>query len=212
MNIRTVTEGKRGCGYRQEGGLYLVTEGVGRYCGALPIPLEVCPTCHHGIKPSRGWTWIDLSALAAVRGCSREGGCGDCPIADAKIQKCGLLWIGEKFYKTPDDFSKEAQDMGVSRRISAVPRDFRIGETWVAFAHRHAIQGEFKLFRPDDKDHPTAIDYRAAIFHVVKPQRIEYVVRKSDSEKKLEDLEARGISLVRVIRKQEPAQKELITK
>jgi hypothetical protein len=197
MNIRTSQEGKRGCGYRAEGGLYLVSSGPGRYCGALPIELSVCPTCHAGIKPSRGWTWIDLSALAAVRGCNRDGGCGDCPIADAKIQRCGLIWVGEKFYRTPKEFSDEANRMGVSRRISAVPRDFKLGETWVALAHRHAIEGEFKL-----EDKPT---YKSAIFHVFKPQAIEYVVKRGDSTEKLESLEKRGISLVKVVREQEPA-------
>lgn len=201
MNIRTSVEGKRGCGYRKEGGLYLVSEGMGRYCGALPVELSICPTCHHGIKPSRGWTWIDLSALVAVRGCSKPDGCGNCPIADAKIQKCGLLWVGEKFYPTPASFAKEAHDMGISRRISAVPRDFKVGQTWVALAHRKAIESEFKL-----GEEPT---YKSAIFHVFQPARIEYIVKKKDTKKKLAALEERGISLVRVIRKEEQPQKEL---
>lgn len=201
MNIRTSVEGKRGCGYRKAGGLYLVSEGMGTYCGALPIELSVCPCCHHGIKPSRGWTWIDLSALAAVRGCQKEGGCGKCPIADAKIQQCGLLWIGEKFYATPTAFAREARNMGISRRIPAVPRGFVVGESWVALAHRKAIESEFKL-----EEKPT---YKAAIFHVFCPQAIEYIVKKGDSKEKLEDMEKRGISLVKVIRKEEPAQKEL---
>lgn len=196
MNIRTSIEGKRGCGYRKQGGLYLISGGMGRYCGALPIELSVCPTCHHGIKPSRGWTWIDLSALASVRGCQKEGGCGDCPIADAKISQCGLIWIGEKFYPSPLSFSNEAHNMGISRRISAVPRGFKLGETWVALAHRKAIEGEFKL-----EEEPT---FKSAIFHVFKPQRIEYVVKDDDTPEKLESLEKRGISLVRVIRDNEP--------
>jgi hypothetical protein len=69
FNIQTLFEGKRGCGYRKPGGLYLRTDGHGRYCGALPIELTVCPTCSQGIKPARGWTWLNLAALVAVRGC-----------------------------------------------------------------------------------------------------------------------------------------------
>src|SRR4029453_596753 len=141
MNIRISDEGKRGCGYRKGGGIYLVTDGHGRYCGALPIPLSVCPTCHAGFKPARGWTWVNLAALAAVRGCSKVENCGDCPIADAVIQEVGLLWVGEKFYPTPHSFAAEAQEMGISRRISALPRRFKLGETWVALAHRKAISG-----------------------------------------------------------------------
>jgi hypothetical protein len=189
MKITTVVEGRRGCGFRAPGGLYLRTDGIGRVCGALPVELSVCPTCHAGIKPSRGWTWINLADLAAAdaAGCKLDDGCGDCPIADARIQTVGLLWIGEKFYPTTRAFSQEAANMGLSRRISAIPRQFKLGETWVALAHRKAIEA-----LPDPK---------AGIFHVFKPVRIEYVVRKKDTKKKLEAMEARGITLVRVVRK-----------
>jgi hypothetical protein len=184
MNIITVREGRRGCGFRKPGGLYLRTDGFGRHCGALPISLHVCPTCHQGIKPARGWTWINLAALASVRGCVQEGGCGDCPIADASIQTCGLLWVGQKFYPNTAVFTQEANTMGLSRRIIQIPKAFKLGTTWVALAHRHAIAD-----LPDDKP---------GIFHVFKPTRIEYVVRRGDSETKLEKLERRGITLVKV--------------
>jgi hypothetical protein len=198
MTITTVLEGKRGCGYRKAGGLYLRTDGHGRYCGALPIELTVCPTCRQGIKPARGWTWLNLAALAAVRGCSRTvtlpeggGGCGDCPIADAKIQDVGLIWIGEKFYPTPQDFNRESHAMGLSRRITAIPRNFKLGETWVALAHRKVIP-----FTPADGG---AQEWKPAIFHVFLPSRIEYVVKPDDAEEKLEALEKRGITLVKVV-------------
>jgi hypothetical protein len=54
----------------------------------------------------------------------------------------------------------------------------------VAVAHRKAIE-----YLPDPLP---------GIFHLFKPQRIEYVVKQSDSEKKLEALAKRGITLVRV--------------
>jgi hypothetical protein len=205
MNIQVKVEARRGCGYRVPGGLYLVTEGFGRVCGALPIELKTCPTCHQGIKPARSWTWINIAALVDQRGCKfsgdeekfEGGGCGDCPIADAKIQTAGLLWVGEKFYSTPDEFSKEAQHMGISRRISMVPRGFRVGETWVALAHRKAYPTTYDL-KPGEQ-----IEWHAAIFHIFRPQRIEYVVKDDDSEEKLEGLEKRGITLVKVQREQE---------
>jgi hypothetical protein len=111
MNIITVVEKKRGCGYREPGGLYLRTFGMGRLCGALPIELTVCPTCHQGIKPARGWTWINIAALVEKRGCHMDS-CGDCPIADAMIQTAGLIWVGEKFYKSPFHFNQEARTWG----------------------------------------------------------------------------------------------------
>ena len=176
--------------------MYLCSSGYGRHCGALPIELSVCPTCHAGFKPARGWTWVNLAALAAVRGCSKGveigggdyaigQGCGDCPIADGRIQEVGLIWVGEKFYPTANSFAEEANRMGISRRISAIPRRFKLGETWVALAHRKVIEA-----LPDPK---------AGIFHVFKPIAIEYVVREDDSEEKLTKIENRGITLVRVM-------------
>ena len=56
MNIRTSYEGKRGCGYRAEGGLYLVNDGLGRYCGALFLHSFVAPTSlRHGRKKRSSW-------------------------------------------------------------------------------------------------------------------------------------------------------------
>src|SRR5207302_7622776 len=52
-------EAKRGCGYRKIGGLYFVGGGRGVACDRLPIPLDICPTCGHGIKQTRGFTWVD---------------------------------------------------------------------------------------------------------------------------------------------------------
>jgi len=195
--MRTSIEGKRGCGYRQAGGLYLVCEGLGQPCGALPIPLNVCPTCNAGIKPARGWTWINLAQFAGQTQC-RSLSCGSCPIADAAIQNVGLLWVGEKFYATPGDFTREADAMGVSRRIKAVPKGFEVGKTWVALAHRHAIYvgTEFKL-----ENEVTKAERVAGIFHLFRPQRIEYVVRGTESKDTLDDLEKRGITPVKVERK-----------
>jgi hypothetical protein len=107
--------------------------------------------------------------------------------------KWGLLWVGSKFYPSTSDFNTEAREMGISRRITMVPRGFRIGETWVALAHRKA---SVNLTSPND------FGEVGGIFHIFCPQRIEYVVKEFDPKDKLERLEKRGITLVRVIREQ----------
>lgn len=207
MNIRTSYEGKRGCGYRKEGGLYLVTAGEGRYCGALPIPLGICPTCHAGIKPARGWTWIDLQAIRAGKPCVQTRGpdyCNDCPFF--RIEKAGLIWVGEKFYPNTTDFSREAATMGISRRIAQIPREFKVGETWVALAHRKAIEKiEPKPLESlaDVKTQDDFIQYTPGIFYLFRPTAIEYIVKESDTTEKLEAMEKRGITLVKVIPKEE---------
>ena len=196
-DIRTSVEGKRGCGYRKPGGLYIVAGEAWRECDKLPIVLTVCPTCHAGIKPSRGWTWINPRPLVPETKCSTPG----CVLSPPP-EKAGLLWIGESFYSRPIDWLREANTMGVSRRIAAVPRGFKVGETLVLVAHR---KGRIRPgHAPEFPDVDVQGVYDPTIFAAFVPQRIEYVVKAGDSLKKLEALEKRGISLVRVVREGEP--------
>jgi len=113
--VTTVRESRRGCGYRAAGGLYLRADGINAACGLMPIPLDVCPTCHHGFKPSRGWTWIDFEALTLPLPCYNENTlpqlCERC--GARKIGQAGLLWIGAKFYATPREWIKESDLMGI---------------------------------------------------------------------------------------------------
>lgn len=215
MAIETRVEGKRGCGYRKGGGLYLVSGGLAEPCGKMPIPLSVCPTCNAGIKPTRGWTWIDGGALVGDRKCEAvrqpdasvlrdQNPCWHCPLGTpSSIGKIGLLWIGEKFYPTIEDFQREAAKMGVSRRIPAVPKEFALGETSVWLAHRKAILRP----KPRQLGTPTAPDLNApeelegtpGVFRIFKPQRIEYVVKGDETPDEIERMEKRGITLVKVI-------------
>ena len=147
-NVRVSREAKRGCGYRQPRGLYLVAKGTSSPCGKLPLPLDICPTCSAGIKFSRAWTWIAPGTLFDEIEC-KLGVCSLCPLGpetDSPFgsvrrtlgDRAGLLWVGEKFY-SPDEFLAEAHALGVSRRIPALPRDFKLGETWVFLAHIAAL-------------------------------------------------------------------------
>lgn len=194
-------EPRRGCGYRKIGGLYLVSGGYGVVCDRLPIPLGVCPTCSHGIKQTRGFTWVDAAALVGGvhPNCADDFPCPLC-MAPHQLGRCGLLWIGEKFYKTPYDFDREAAVLGVSRRISAIPRGFKVGETWILFAHPKAIRKpgfcecghEEKWHRlnlngiPMDCQEPSGCEcedytvrYDAGIFKVWRPERIEKILPES---------------------------------
>jgi len=145
-------EAKRGCGYRKVGGLYLVAGGLGRPCCKMPLELSVCPCCNAGVKQTRGWTWIDAGKMFAAGGCRAPAlERSTCPVVNpAGMGKVGLLWIGEKFYKRPSDFEQEAASMGISRRLTAVPRDFKAGDTWVMFAHPKAIQKARRVVNEGD--------------------------------------------------------------
>lgn len=218
MSAETRVEGQRGCGFRKPGGLYLVCKGIGMPCGKLPIPLCTCPTCGQGIKPSRGWTWIDGGALSRSKPCdlstSAPEQCAFCPLGQ-QLGRVGLLWIGEQFYPRPIDWMNEANKMGVSRRISRVPKDFKLGETWVFVAHRKGISAGCEacngcgriIVGPHDTDREPCracdgegVRYTPAVFHAFKPSAVEYVVHGTETEDELTDLRKRGITPVRVVR------------
>jgi hypothetical protein len=194
-------EAKRGCGYRKVGGLYMVGGGIGIPCDRLPFELTVCPCCSQGIKQARGWTWVDVAQLfqgphltKALEGdlipCGCEG--NFCPLCanPESLGKAGLLWIGEKFYKTPDQFVQEGVNLGFSRRIKAVPQGFKVGETWVLLAHAKAV-------RTPAVDPQSDATYKPGIFYVWLPQRLEKIVLESArGTEEIEALERRGITPV----------------
>ena len=189
-------EQKRLCGRRKPGGLYLMSGQTAAPCGRMPVPVETCPVCHGGIKPTRAWTWIDGDAFAATAPtCDRLGRpCATCPMAEpTDLGRCGLLWIGSKFYATPADYTAEVRLMGVSRRIPALPKGLVLYKTWVFLGHRNCI---FEGLDPDTGD----TRYKPGLFGLFQPTAVEYVVAPDDDEAKLERLAARGITLVRVHR------------
>lgn len=204
-------EKRRGCGFRKIGGLYLVSDGAGVGCDRLPIALDVCPVCSHGFKQTRGWTWVDVNGL--VGGVHRD--CQDkfpCPLcmATSEMGKAGLIWIGERFYKTPADFDKESQELGVSRRIKAIPRGFKLGESWVLLAHPKTIRMACSacMAKGFTEDMFSAAElceacegkghkWIAGIFKVWCPQRIEKILPESArNSDEVAELQEQGITPV----------------
>lgn len=225
-------DGRRGCGWRKPGGLYLVSGGLSAPCGRLPIPLSVCPTCGHGIHPARGWTWIDSAPLLVGVECRAEPArCLVCPLS-RPMGRVGLLWVGEQYYATPGEFAAEADRIGVSRRIPAVPTGFRLGETWVWLAHRRVISQRCPWCRDPDEAreteamnsgdwHPAARSMRCehcrgngviwhpGVFSAFRPVAVEYVTKGTESDAVIEALVRRGITPVRVVR-DESVQRDLL--
>jgi len=207
MDIVSCYEKQRKCGYRKPGGLYMVCDRPEFHtCDKLPLKLDVCPVCHSGIKPSRGFTWINPVPLFENVGCFQSGKtCGPCPLSRPKISigdRAGLVWIGERFYE-PDEWQAESEQMGVSRRIPAVPNGFEIGIHWVFVAHRRAVSAVCGCeYKDECCDLCGGVGWRMkpAIVQLFRPDRIEYVVKPDDPRPKLERLVKRGITLVNVIR------------
>ena len=193
MNIPTVIDHERGCGWRKEGGIYLMASGIPRGCGKLPIPMRVCPTCNAGIKPARGFTWFDPRKFTVGIQCKLDD-CGSCILANPP-EKAGLIWIGEKFYSNPQKWTNEANSLGVSRRISRVPKGFEVGKTWIFVGHRLAIPD----FSKKKKGTNDPVCY-PGIFHAFLPDRIEYITKGNETEEELEALVKRGLTPVKVER------------
>jgi len=189
--VQTRVEGRRGCGYRKPGGLYLVNENEGQPCGRIPFPLIVCPCCGEGFRPSRGYRWVDgEKLLETAPKCSFDKCLDDCSFREGNEENVGraiLIWISPDNYPTPDDFLTESGEMGVCRRLSGdqIPRGLIVGETWVFLAHRSAIDAH--------SNEPTA-----GVFHAFVPAMIEYVVTGEETDAEIERLVKRGITPVQV--------------
>ena len=180
-------EPRRHCGDRKIGGIYFRNDpGDNFSCISLPYNVTTCPCCFEGIKFSRSYKWIIPSKLFVDidKTCSGfiESSCpikNNCPLKTN--EKSGLMWVGNQFY-TPEEFTEEAIQFGVSKRIAAVPKNFQIGKTWVFLAHK--LGGRDILNRKVP-----------AIFYVFKPTRIEKIVSETQYKDNLEmnKLRAKGI-------------------
>ena len=196
-------EPKRGCGYRKVGGTYLVGSGGGSSCDRLPLPLTTCPCCSQGIKQARGWTWVDVNLLVGGvhSACKDEFPCPLC-MATPEMGKAGLLWIGEGFYKTPALFMAESHRLGISRRISSIPRGFKVGETWVLLAHAKTMvcdacsEGDALQQKQCQKCKGTGM--LPGIFYVFRPAAIERIVTETESkdQEKMDALKRQGLTPV----------------
>lgn len=190
-------EKRRGCGYRKIGGVYLVGEGLSVACDRLPKNVEVCPTCGHGIKFTQGFSWINGKAFFGEP-CPNLNECHqvDCVLCVnlEQIEKCGLQFVGKKFY-TPSSFIKEAEEMGVSKRIAHIPRELELGKTWILLAHQEAGTKEI-----ESKETLTgkAIIKVPAIFYAFRPTKIEKLITEKQSKKKklMKELAEKGITPV----------------
>jgi len=158
--LRRELKVRRGCGYRKVGGLYLMTDpGQMAPCGILPKELHQCPTCGGGVKHKIGFSWVQARLLtiepAEVEACpictridgaiervgageGTRGGCKLRSLAENARTKVGLIWIGASYYPEADEFITEAQALGMSRRVHAVPKGFTLGTDWILLAHIHA--------------------------------------------------------------------------
>ena len=213
-------EPMRACGFRKVGGLYLVSSDGGVPCDRLPFPLHVCPCCGGGVKQSRGYQWLapeffgqHLVEVHVIPDGPDKGRMQECedplvdPICHPSV-KVMLMWIGEKFY-TPGSFTEEAAKLGVSKRITAIPKGLKVGETWIVVAHPLALNPcpncEGKPItvelgkEPETCERCSGKGKAPAIFHAFIPKRIELILKQSDATpERTEQEKKRGVTVVAV--------------
>lgn len=211
-------EAKRGCGYRRTGGIYMVSSGLGEPCHKLPIPLDVCPCCHGGIKPTRGFTWVGPTLVGPA--CSdvvaearaetrdeqnlldRERGESFAVVQRRYIQHClrcpvcspELLGDRAGLLWIGGSFYQTPAHFTEEARVQGVSR--RIPALPRGFeVGRHFVLCAHReaIVRVEDGKK------QAGIFHVFRPERIELIVRQSEAtEEKIAAEAARGVTVVAV--------------
>lgn len=158
-------ETKRRSGYRKVGGIYLVG-ALRAVCDKLPIPLEVCPTCGQGFKVKRNVTaFKPYDFFGGSHEICQENP-GICPVCYPPSGVQYMLPVGRHFYPTPNDFIQESGVFGVSKRVPLVPKDLKIGESYIYLVH-DLIVNKGGTFVP-------------GIFASFKVSRIDYLVWHSE--------------------------------
>jgi len=94
--------------------------------------------------------------------------------------RAGLIWVGDKFY-SPREFLLEASVLGVSRRVTCLPRGFKIGETFVFLAHTKACHVWVSDAVTSDGQIGEVVE-EPGIFCVFKPTRVEFIVKQSEMD------------------------------
>lgn len=205
-----MTERERGCGYRQLGKLYLVSDPAGVPCDRLPLELKECGCCGYIPEQNRGFTWMHKKFIGNHNGADDVCSChSTCPICNAltlpyaslrKGTHFGLMWSGTRFY-TAREFVKEATEMGVSRAIGNIPQDLVLGKTWVLLAHPEAEIYD-RGFIDNNPSGLAMAEPRAApaIISAFIPQRVEMLLPDvADStwkQNRQDTLESLGITVV----------------
>lgn len=220
MTTATISiEAARGCGHRKPSksgvGVYLVGPAFDAPCGRLPFELRSCPTCGGGVKPSRGWNWVEPKKLFGpeehpvsyvLDQCEHAYTpvCSGCPLGGALPEgRHGLVWVGKAHYPTPRDFLREAQRMGISRKVQALPKGFELDKTWVYLAHRKAITTYEDVQKDDNTIECNVPVFKPAVFAVFKPTGVDLVVHDKDAvperAKKLAEQVGEGARIIQVV-------------
>jgi len=108
-----------------------------------------------------------------------------------------LLWVGVRFYPTPIDFVSEAGVLGISKRISCLPRWFRVGQTTVYLAHPRTFTRNETIEKKDEATGKMQVETMPGIFLAWTPRYIERLFWESErGTEEIKRWEKRGVKPV----------------
>ena len=217
--VRKEVKVLRLCGYRKIGALYLVGSLLSRVCDRFPFKLVPCPQCGRLHEFNRGVTKTSgkgifhtehlLDAKRRVELHAETGKwkdlcfCEACPACRPDNKVAALVWIGKKFYST-ESFKREANSMGVSKRLPYIPKWLEIGNTWVFLAHPEAVDavGVPGTGENGKKAEGKLFDKVPGVFHAFVAERVEKIMTEMAasqlSQEEIDKLDAQGIDIVTV--------------
>lgn len=164
--IYTIAVGKRGYGWPQAGGFYVLSGTHNQLCYGLPAPLSTCECCGHKPKFARAPSIIQSAWLRQIV----EENCNT--ILHNSFHKCSgacihtartywLSWIGSDY--DAKSFLVELRTLGLSRRIAPSFIDkIQIGDNIVCIKDEMIIaivpitQKRYYV-KPGEKDDTTKI-------------------------------------------------------
>lgn len=185
----------RECGYRKVGGLYLVGMALGAPCDRLPIELKPCECCGYQPNVRRNFSYLAKQYFGKHEDCKCRPDCELCNPELMEQDECVLMRVSSRYY-TPESFTEEALEQGISLRVSRVPREYEPGETWILLFHKDAIK-ELKNTVNEEGEKEEEIETYPGIFYAFKPTTIEQLIWESEAtEEKLEDMKENGITPV----------------
>lgn len=191
-------ESIRGCGYRTVGSMYLVGGGMALPCDRLPMGLDECPVCGnipHFIRSVQKIDPLSMFGPHEKKICKCKSICPLCnPETKPRDIPNYLMWVGSDY--TNKSFIKEANKMGVSKKINSLPKDLVVGKSWIYLARQNMIDDDVAY-------HPKKTKKKDAIFFAFVPQKVEYLMEKKkkgeyskEELSEIKECKKRGITIV----------------
>ena len=112
---------------------------------SIPIPAQPEPESDDRPTSDTQEGPIEGSAMGHPTDGGNEG-LPEAPVEPKCQAQDYLMWVGYSGYPTIESFVSEAQRLGVSKRISRLPKDLIPGESRILLAHDEGIKGDAVIF------------------------------------------------------------------